>query len=211
MNQVCKPYLDKLFIVFIDDILIYSKPKEDHEVHLKLVLELLKKEKSFAKFSKSVKNWKDPKTPSEIRSFLGLAGYYRRFVVKFSKIAKPLTSLTQKNHNIKDKLLATQYEASKEEKAPTKMLRVLDQQMEKNEDVGLYFMDRIRVPLIGDVRTIIMDETHAMRYFIHPGADKMYYDLRDMYWWPSMKKDIAIYVSKCLTCSKVKTEHQRPS
>ncbi|GKD01417.1 putative reverse transcriptase domain-containing protein [Tanacetum coccineum] len=72
-------------------------------------------------------------------------------------------------------------------------------------------MARIRVPLIGDVRTIIIDETHAMRYFIHPGADKIYYDLRDMYWWPGMKNDIATYVSKCLTCSKVKAEHQRPS
>ncbi|GKB52165.1 putative reverse transcriptase domain-containing protein [Tanacetum coccineum] len=56
-----------------------------------------------------------------------------------------------------------------------------------------------------------MDETHKTRYSIHPGADKMYHDLRDMYWWPGMKRDIAIYVSKCLTCSKVKAEHQRPS
>ncbi|GKF36624.1 putative reverse transcriptase domain-containing protein [Tanacetum coccineum] len=54
-----------------------------------------------------------------------------------------------------------------------------------------------------------MDEAHVMRYFIHPGADKMYHDLRDMYWCPGMKRDIATYVSKCLTCSKVKAEHQR--
>ncbi|GJV42598.1 putative reverse transcriptase domain-containing protein [Tanacetum coccineum] len=125
MNRVCKPYLDKFVIVFIDDILIYSKTKEDHEVHLGLVLELLRKEKLYAKFSKcefwlqevhflghvvnqngihvdpskieAVKNWKTPTTPFEIRSFLGLAGYYRRFIANFSKIAKPLTSLTQKN------------------------------------------------------------------------------------------------------------------
>ncbi|GKD31664.1 putative reverse transcriptase domain-containing protein [Tanacetum coccineum] len=125
MNRVCKPYLDKFVIVFIDDILIYSKTKEEHEVHLKLVLELLRKEKLYAKFSKcefwlqdvhflghivnqsgiyvdpskieAVKNWKAPTTPSEVRSFLGLAGYYRRFIVNFSKIGKPLTSLTQKN------------------------------------------------------------------------------------------------------------------
>ncbi|GJW59966.1 putative reverse transcriptase domain-containing protein [Tanacetum coccineum] len=116
---------DKFVIVFIDDILIYSKTKEDHEVHLRLVLELLRKEKLYAKFSKcefwlqevhflghvvnqsgihvdpgkieAVKNWKAPTTSSEIRSFLGLAGYYRRFIANFSKIAKPLTSLTQKN------------------------------------------------------------------------------------------------------------------
>ncbi|GJR97409.1 putative reverse transcriptase domain-containing protein [Tanacetum coccineum] len=125
MNRVCKPYLDKFIILFIDDILIYSKSMEEHEVHLKLVLELLKKEKLFVKFSKcefwlqevhflghvvnsngihmypskieAVKNWKVPKSPSGIRSFLRLAGYYRRFIINFSKIAKPLTLLTQKN------------------------------------------------------------------------------------------------------------------
>ncbi|GJT06321.1 putative nucleotidyltransferase, ribonuclease H [Tanacetum coccineum] len=115
MNLVCRPYLDKFVIVFIYDILIYSKYKEEHEVHLKLMLELLKKEKLFEKFLKcefwlqevhflghvvnsegilvgpskieAVKNWKPPKTPTEIRSFLGLAGYYRRFITNFSKIA----------------------------------------------------------------------------------------------------------------------------
>ncbi|GKA23709.1 putative reverse transcriptase domain-containing protein [Tanacetum coccineum] len=124
-----RPYLDKFVIVFIDDILIYSKSKEEHEVHLKLILELLEKEKLFGKFSKcefwlqevhflghvvnsegihvdpskieAVKNWKPPKTPTEIRSFLGLAGYYRRFIANFSKIAKPLTLLTQKDKKFK--------------------------------------------------------------------------------------------------------------
>nr|GEV73938.1 hypothetical protein [Tanacetum cinerariifolium] len=115
------------------------------------------------------------------------------------------------NSSIKDKLLAAQYEASNEENATAKMLRGLDQQMEKKEYRGLYFMDRIWVPLIGDVRNMIMDEAHATRYSIHSEADKMYYDLRDMYWWPGVKNNIATYVSKCLTCSKVKVEHQKPS
>ncbi|GJX45569.1 putative reverse transcriptase domain-containing protein [Tanacetum coccineum] len=125
MNRVCKPYLDKFVIMFIDDILIYSKSKEEHEVHLKLILELLKENKLYAKFSKcefwlqevqflghvvnrdgihmdpskveSVKNWKTPESPIEMHSFLGLAGYYQRFIENFSKIAKPLTLLTQKN------------------------------------------------------------------------------------------------------------------
>ncbi|GJT26281.1 putative reverse transcriptase domain-containing protein [Tanacetum coccineum] len=124
MNRVCKPYLEKFVIAFIDDILIYSKSKEEHEVHLKLILELLEKEKLFGKSSKcefwlqavrflghvvnsegihvdprkieAVKYWKPSKTPAEIRSFLGLAGYYRRFIANFSKIAKPLTLLTKK-------------------------------------------------------------------------------------------------------------------
>ncbi|GJS31908.1 putative reverse transcriptase domain-containing protein [Tanacetum coccineum] len=92
-----------------------------------------------------------------------------------------------------------------------KRLHGLDQQMERKKDESLNFIDRIWVLLVGGVRPIIMDEAHKTRYFIHPGADKMYHDLRDMYWWPGMKRDIATYVSKCLTCSKVKAEHQRPS
>ncbi|GKA17424.1 putative reverse transcriptase domain-containing protein [Tanacetum coccineum] len=124
MNWVCKPYLDKFVIVFIDDILIYSKNKKEHKEHLKLILELLKKEELYAKFSKcefwipkvqflghvidsegihvdpakieSIKDWTSPKSPTEIRQFLGLAGYYRRFIEGFSKIAKPMTKLTQK-------------------------------------------------------------------------------------------------------------------
>ncbi|GJS80323.1 putative reverse transcriptase domain-containing protein [Tanacetum coccineum] len=102
MNRVCRPYLDKFVIVFIDNILIYSKTWEEHVEHLRLVLELLKKEKLYAKFSKYpskievVKNWKAPRTPFEVCLFLGLAGYYRRFIENFSKIAKSLTILTQK-------------------------------------------------------------------------------------------------------------------
>ncbi|GJW83032.1 putative reverse transcriptase domain-containing protein [Tanacetum coccineum] len=76
---------------------------------------------------------------------------------------------------------------------------------------NLYYLDRIWVPLKGDVRTLIMDEAHKSKYSVHPGADKMYYELRDRHWWPGMKKDIAIYVSRHLNCLKVKAEHQRPS
>ncbi|GKC74641.1 putative reverse transcriptase domain-containing protein [Tanacetum coccineum] len=120
MNRVCKPYLDKFVILFIDDILIYSRNKEEHANHLRIILELLKKEKLYAKFSKcdfrivhilghlidnqglhvdpakieAVKNWESPTTPTEIRQFLGLAGYYQRFIKDFSKIAKSLTELT---------------------------------------------------------------------------------------------------------------------
>ncbi|GKC62591.1 putative reverse transcriptase domain-containing protein, partial [Tanacetum coccineum] len=125
MNRVCKPYLDKFVILFIDDILIYSRNKEEHANHLRIILELLKKEKLYTKFSKfhfwihivqflghlidsqglhvdpakieAVKNWTSPTTPTEIRQFLGLAGYYQRFIKDFSKIAKSLTKLTQKN------------------------------------------------------------------------------------------------------------------
>ncbi|GJS21166.1 putative reverse transcriptase domain-containing protein [Tanacetum coccineum] len=273
MNRVCKPYLDKFVIVFIDDILVYSKSKDEHEVHLRLVLELLKKEELYAKFSKC---------------------YYRRFIANFSKIAKPLTSLTQKNkkyewgieqeeafQTLKDNLCnapilslpdgvedfiglgvtliakeARHYLYGTKSVIYTdhkSLQHIFDQKelnmrqrwielfsdyeceiryhlaqwralsrgnsqkgtwlinSERREIGSLYFLDRIWVPLVGGVRTIIVDKTHKTRYSIHPGADKMYHDLRDMYWWLGMKRDIAIYVSKCLTCSKVKAEHQRPS
>ncbi|GJU66932.1 putative reverse transcriptase domain-containing protein [Tanacetum coccineum] len=94
MNCVCKPYLDKFVIVFIDDILIYSKNKKGHEEHLKLILELLKKEELYAKFSKC--EFRIPKSPTEIHQFLSPVGYYRRFIEGFSKIAKSMTKLTQK-------------------------------------------------------------------------------------------------------------------
>nr|GEX69650.1 putative reverse transcriptase domain-containing protein [Tanacetum cinerariifolium] len=111
-------------MVFIDDILIYSTDEKKHEEHLKAILELLKEKELYAKFSKcefwipkvqflshvidsqgihvdpakieSVKDWASPKSPTEIRQFLGLAGYYRRFIEGFSKIAKPMTKLTQR-------------------------------------------------------------------------------------------------------------------
>ncbi|GKC85980.1 putative reverse transcriptase domain-containing protein [Tanacetum coccineum] len=125
MNRVCKPYLDKFVIVFIDDILVYSKDEEEHIKHFKIILELLKKERLYAKFSKcdflldsvkflghvidrngvhvdpvkieAIKNWAAPTTPTEVRHFLGLAGYYQRFIKGFSFISKPLTKLTQKD------------------------------------------------------------------------------------------------------------------
>ncbi|WVZ63867.1 LOW QUALITY PROTEIN: hypothetical protein U9M48_013465 [Paspalum notatum var. saurae] len=125
MNSVFMNELDKFVVVFIDDILIYSKNEKEHEEHLRVVLTRLREHKLYAKFSKcafwlkevgflghilsekgvavdpskvkDVLNWKQPETVTEIRSFLGLAGYYRRFIKDFSKIAKPMTSLTKKN------------------------------------------------------------------------------------------------------------------
>nr|GFC70160.1 RNA-directed DNA polymerase homolog [Tanacetum cinerariifolium] len=94
MNQVCKPYLDKFMIVFIDDILIHSKDEKEHEEHIKAILELLKKEELYAKFSKC-KFW-IPKVQFLSHVINSLAGYYRRFIEGFSKVAKPMTKLTQK-------------------------------------------------------------------------------------------------------------------
>jgi ribonuclease HI len=125
MNKVFMEYLDKFVVVFIDDILVYSRNEEEHEEHLRLVLQKLRDNQLYAKLSKcefwleevsflghvitkggivvdpgkvrDVLNWKPPTTVSEIRSFLGLAGYYRRFIEGFSKIVKSLTSLLEKD------------------------------------------------------------------------------------------------------------------
>ena len=126
MNRVFEDYLDKFVIVFIDDILIYSRSREEHAQHLRSVLQRLQSKKLYAKFKKcefwldkvvflghvvskegiavdptkieAVTNWQRPKNVTEVRSFLGLAGYYRRFVEGFAKIANPLTALTRKEH-----------------------------------------------------------------------------------------------------------------
>ncbi|GJR74529.1 putative reverse transcriptase domain-containing protein [Tanacetum coccineum] len=247
---------------------------------------------------KAVKNWKAPTTPSEVRSFLGLAGYYRLlslpdgvedFVVycdasnqglgcvlmqrdKVIAYASRQLKIHEKNYTTHDLelgavvfalktwrhylygtksviytdhkslqhifdqkdlnmrqrygielfsdyecvrfvlILAAQKEAFEQENSSSERLNGLEQQMEKRDDGSLYFLDRIWVPLVGDVRITIMDEAHKSKYSVHPGADKMYYDLRDMYWWPGMgREELLLYVSKCFTCPKVKARAQRPS
>ncbi|GJZ54505.1 putative reverse transcriptase domain-containing protein [Tanacetum coccineum] len=368
-----------------------------NEEHLKLILELLKKEELYAKFSKcefwipkvqflghvidsegihvdpakieSIKDWTSPKSPTEIRQFLGLAGYYRRFIEGFSKIAKPMTKLTQKKVKfewgdkqeaafqlLKQKLcsapilalpegsedfiaycdaskkglgavlmqrekvisyasrqlkiheknytthdlelgavvfalkiwrhylygtkctvftdhkslqhildqkelnmrqrrwleLLSDYDCdiryhpgkanvvadalSRKEREPPLRTKARKPENIKNEDVGGMLVENAKnleairteklepradgtlclngrswLPCYGDLRTVIMHESHKSKYSIHPGSDKMYQDMKKLYWWPNMKADIATYVSKCLTCAKVKAEHQRPS
>ncbi|GJX11941.1 putative reverse transcriptase domain-containing protein [Tanacetum coccineum] len=367
-------------IVFINDILIYSKNKEEHEEHLKLILELLKKEELYVKFSKcefwipkvqflghvidskgihvdptkieSIKDWASPKSPTEIHQFLGLAGYYRRFIKGFSKIAnapilalpkgsenfvvycdvshKGLGAMLMQNEkviayafrqlNIHEKnytthdlelkavvfalkmwryyLYGTRYTvftdhkslqhilnqkelnmrqrrwlellsdydcdiryhpgkanvvadalSRKERSKPLRIQalvmtiglnlpkQILEAQTEAlkpenliAEDVGgmlrqdltkerlkphadgtLCLNNKSWLPCYGDLRTLVMHESHKTKYSIHSVSDKMYQDLKQLYWWPNMKANIATYVSKCLTCAKVKAGHQKPS
>ncbi|GJS33664.1 putative nucleotidyltransferase, ribonuclease H [Tanacetum coccineum] len=301
MNQVCKPYLDKFVIVFIDDILIYSKSKEEHAEHLKLILELLKKEEfegihvDPAKIE-SIKDWASPKTPTEIRQFLGLAGYYRRFIEGFSKIAKPMTKLTQKNVKfdwsekaeaafqlLKQKLCSAPILSLPEGSenfmvycdASRKWLGAVLMQREKviayasrqlkihNNNYTIHdlelgavvfalkmwrhylygmkcvvFTDHKSLQHILDQKELNMrqrrwlellsDYDCEIRYHVRKanvvadalsrkerikplriGQDVL--RLKKMYWWPNMKVEIATYVSKCLSCAKVKAECQKPS
>ncbi|GKC24397.1 putative reverse transcriptase domain-containing protein [Tanacetum coccineum] len=273
MNRVCKPDLDKFVIVFIDDILICSKSKQEHEEHLKLILELLKKEELYAKFSKC-EFW-IPKVQflGHVIDSQGLVGYYRRFIEGFSKIAKSMTKLTQKKVKfdwgdkqeaafqlLKEKLcsapilalpegaenfiiycdashkglgvvlmqnekqiLEAQTEARKPKNLKSEdvvgMLieasgepgKLKKEKLEPRADGMLCLNNRSWLPCYGDLRTLIMHESHKSKYYVHPGSDKMYQEMKQLYRWPNMKADIATYVRKCLICLKVKAEHQKPS
>ncbi|GJW40561.1 putative reverse transcriptase domain-containing protein [Tanacetum coccineum] len=348
-----------LELVFIDDILVYSKDQEEHGKHLKIILELLKKERLYAKFPKcdfwldsvqflghvidrsgvhvepakieAIKSWVAPTTLAKVRQFLGLAGYYQRFIEGFSLISKPLTKLTQKNKKYKwgkeeeeafqtlkqklcsepilalpegsedfmvycdaslkgygavlmqrEKVIAYASRQLKKElnlrqrrwiellsdydceiryhpgkanvvadalsrKGREKPLRVqalmmtvhndllkqiceaqgeaMKRKNVKAENLGRLikpifefspdgtrcFGYRVWLPQYGGLRDLVMHESHKSKYSIHSGSDKMYQDLKLLYWWLNMKADIATYVSKCLTCAKVKAEHQKPS
>nr|GEU84617.1 putative reverse transcriptase domain-containing protein [Tanacetum cinerariifolium] len=208
--------------------------RKEHEMHLGLVLELPKKGKLYGKFStcefwlrevqflshvinsdgihvdpskiEVVKNWKSPRTLSDVRLFLGLAWYYRWFIEDFSNIAEPLTVLTQKTLLDGSKDFVVYYDASGLGLGCVLMQRELfsDYDDEIRYHLGkanvvadaLSKKERVkpkRIPLKGDVRTLIMDEAHKSKYSVHPGADKMYYDLRYRYWSSGIKKDITEY------------------
>ncbi|XP_071726824.1 uncharacterized protein [Rutidosis leptorrhynchoides] len=322
---------------------VYSKSKEEHALHLRQVLETLRQKKLYAKFSKcefwlrevqflghvinekgihvdpvkvdAVMKWDRPTSPTEVRSFLGLAGYYRRFIQDFSKIATPLTKLTRKDMQwkweekqeqafllLKEKLVQapilvwrhylygvkfsiyTDHKSLKyffdQRDLNNRQRRGLD--LVKDYDCEILYhpgkanvvadalsrksshllkvtslaivvtpqiLDRIRVaqgealapenvkkerikgqvdeftvdsrglrlrygriwvPLQRGVRDELLESAHKSRYSIHPGATKMYKDLKRDYWWPGMKRDVVKYVHKCLTCLQVKADHQMP-
>nr|GEW96496.1 putative reverse transcriptase domain-containing protein [Tanacetum cinerariifolium] len=269
MNRVCKPYLDKFVIVFIDDILIYSKNEKEHEEHLKEILGLLKEKKlqdihvDPAKIE-SIKDWASPKTLTEIRQFLGLAGCtvftnhkslqhildqkdlnmrQRRWLELLSDYDCDIRCHPGKENVVADALirkerdvplrvralvmtisldlpkqiLAAQIEALKPDNLEKEdvggMIRtdIPKERLEPHADGTLCLNGRSWLPYYGDLRSVIMHESHKSKCSIYPGSEKMYQDVKKLYWWPNMMADIATYVSKCLTYARVKAEHQRAS
>ena len=114
-------------------------------------------------------------------------------------------------HDLQNRIRNAQYTSVNEGNLYNEMQCGAENSLVSKSDGILYYLNRIWIPNRDDLRKFLMKEAHNTKYSIHPGADKMYHDMRTSYWWPGMKKDIASFVSKCLTCSKVKAEHQRPS
>nr|GEW95195.1 putative reverse transcriptase domain-containing protein [Tanacetum cinerariifolium] len=296
MNRVCKPYLDKFVIVFIDDILIYSKDEKEHEEHLKAILELLKEEK-FKDFvvycdasykslgavlmqrekvityaSRQLKINKTNYTTHdlELGSVVFALKIWRHYLygtkcTVFTDHKSLQHILDQKELNMRQQRwleLLSDYDCDipyhpgkenvvadalgrKERDKPLRVIalvmtislnlpkHILEAQIKalkienlKKEDVGsiirtdiskerlephtdgtLCLNGRSWLPCYGDLRSVIMHESHKSKYSIHPSSEKMYQYMKKLYLWPNMKADIATYVSKCLTCAKVKSEH----
>nr|GEW63954.1 reverse transcriptase domain-containing protein [Tanacetum cinerariifolium] len=312
MNWVCKPYLDKFVIVFIDDIPIYSKDEKKHEEHLNAILELLKGEKLYVKFSKceflilkvqflghvidsrgihvdpakieSIKDWESPKTPTEIHQFLGLDGYYRStpilalpegskdFVVYCEASHKGLGAVLMKREKViayasrQLKIHETNYTTHDLELGSVvfalkiwrhylygtkctmftdhkSLQHILDQKelnmrqrrwfkLLSDYDCDIRYHPR-KANVVADalsrkerdkplrVRALVMTISlnlpkqilEAQIEALKPENLKKedVADMKKLYLWPNLKANIATYVSKCLTYSKVKVEHQRPS
>ncbi|GJV59825.1 putative reverse transcriptase domain-containing protein [Tanacetum coccineum] len=249
MNQVCKPYLDRFVIVFIDDILIYSKSRKEYEGNLKLIMRLLKKEELYAKFSKckfclskvqflghvidregihvdptkieskSVKfDWGEKadaafqllKQKLCSAPILALPEGSENFVVYYDASHKGLGAVLmqkekviayasrqlkvhEKNYTTHDLELGAVVFALKMWRHylyTTKCVVFIDhkslQHILDQKELNMR-QRRCWIPCFGDLRALIMHESHKSKYSIHPGSDKMYQDLKKLYWWPNMK------------------------
>ncbi|GKC64582.1 putative reverse transcriptase domain-containing protein, partial [Tanacetum coccineum] len=187
----------------------------------------------------SIKDWASPKSSVSLASLVRLLSDYDHEIRYHSRKANVVADALSRKERSKPlrvqalvmtigldlpkQILNAQTEARKPENIKNEdvggMLlenskdpeKFRTEKLESRADGTLCFNDRSWLPCYGDLRTVIMHESHKSKYSIHPGFDKMYQDMKKLYWWPNMKANIATYVSKCLTYAKVKAEHQRPS
>nr|GEV02082.1 reverse transcriptase domain-containing protein [Tanacetum cinerariifolium] len=162
------------------------------------------------------KNWETPTTPTEKhKKFTWKEDQESAFQLLKHKLCEaPILALTKGNDDFVvycDASLQAQNEALKEENVKAKNLRGMDKSFEIRPDGTCCIKNRSWLPLFGDLRDLIMHESHKSKYSIHPGSEKMYQDLKKLYWLPKMKAVITEYVGKCFTCSRVKAECQKPS
>ncbi|GKA21447.1 putative reverse transcriptase domain-containing protein [Tanacetum coccineum] len=200
--------------------------EEEHAEHHKSILELLKEEKFECIYVdpakiELIKDLASPKTPTEIRQFLDCE---IRYHLGKANVAADALSQKERNKllrvralvltiglNLPVQILKAQVEARKEENYGIEDLHGMIKKLEQRTDGTLCLNWRSWIPCFGDLRELIMNESHKSKYSVHPGSDKMYQDLKKLYWWPNTKVEIATYISKCLTCAKVKAEYQKPS
>ncbi|WVZ58280.1 hypothetical protein U9M48_008563 [Paspalum notatum var. saurae] len=154
----------------------------------------------------SVMDWKVPEVVKEVRGFLGLAGYYRRFIESFSKIPKPMTSLLEKGVPfIRTKERQATFDELKKRLTTAPVLTLPD--LTKSCTV---YCDASKKD-VDSIRKLILSEAHDTAYSIHPSSTKVYHDLKERFWWYGMKRAVAEYVAVCDTCQRVKAEYQRPA
>nr|GEY46916.1 retrotransposable element Tf2 [Tanacetum cinerariifolium] len=159
----------------------------------------------------SIKDWATPKTPMEIRQFLGDKQEAAFQLLKQKLCSAPILALPEGAENFVAYCDASHKGLGavlvQREKTEAKKPENL-----KKEDVGGMLIENSKDPeKFRKEKALIIHESHKSKYSVHPGSDKMYQDLKQLYWWPNMKDDIATYVSKCLTCLRVKAEHKKPS